>query len=124
MIKMDYLKKLGKNLFITILFLLLLAFLITILYYFNLLSNNIYNIFKLIIPLLSFFLGGFLSGMQATKKGALEGLKIGGITLLLFLLLSTFLFQTSFELKTMLYAIILLLTSTVGGIIGINKKSS
>ncbi len=119
---MFYIKKIVKSLIIFFLSTLFLSFLITLLYHFNIMSNSIYTIFKFITPLFSLFLSSFIFGKQAEKRGWLEGIKIGGIVVLIFLIISSFLLNQDFSIKMMLYYIILLLSSLVGGMVGINRK--
>lgn len=120
---MTYLKNLGKSLLLTLVLLVLSALLLTLLYHFNIVSAKIYNIFKLALPLLFVFIGAVQFGKTANKRGWLEGMKLGAIVILLFLIFSSFIYQSSFNPKMMLYFLLLLLDSFLGGMIGINKKS-
>lgn len=120
--KLMYLKRLGKILLLTISLILILSFFTTILYYFNLLSSQIYNILKLFISLFSLFIGSYQIGKKAEKKGILEGIKLGGILIFLFLILHSILFQENLNFKLFFYDLILLLTSAIGGMLGINQK--
>ncbi len=119
---MDYIKNLLKSLLLTVGLLLFLILILTLFYHFDIISNNIYSIFKLIIPLLSLFVGAFTLGKKVTKRGWLEGLKLGGILIFLFFTISSIFFEGGFTLKLVLYDIILLIVSILGGMIGINKK--
>ncbi len=119
---MLYLKKLVKSFFLFIILFIILSFLTTLFYHFNILSNNIYKIFELIVPIISLFISTFFLGKQSEKKGWLEGLKLGGIIILVFLTLASFLYNQNFSLKLTIYYIILLLVAASGGMIGINQK--
>ncbi len=119
---MFYIKKLIQTLGVFLISTMILVFLITLFYYFDVFSNNIYNIFKFIIPSLTLLISTILFGKQAEKKGWLEGIKIGGVVILLFLTLSSLVNGSDFSLRMMIYYIILLLISAVGGMIGINRK--
>ncbi len=118
---MAYLKNLSKILGITILMILGLSFLNTILYYFDIIASSVSSVMKLITPLISFFIGSYFLGKKAKKKGFLEGLKLGGILILLFLIIGS-LTKHSFSIKMMFYYFILLFTASVGGMAGINRK--
>lgn len=119
---MFYLKKILKSLGITFFVILITAFFLTLLYYFNIISSNIYNIFTLIIPIISLLIGSMFLGKKSDKKGWLEGLKLGSITILLFLCFASIIFKSNFSIKLSIYYIILLLISIVGGMIGINHR--
>ena len=100
MICLKYLNSILKVLLINILLILLLSSFTTLLYYFNLLSSGVYNIFKLLIPLFSIF---------------------GLLLIIVFIAISCFA-STSFSIKMMLYYLIILITAILGGMIGINKS--
>ena len=95
---------------------------ITILNYFNMLSNSIISIIKLILPILGMFISSYRLGKTSEKKGYLEGLKFGGIVILIFSLLVILL--DKFELKSLIYYLILILTSIMSSTVGINRKKT
>ena len=72
----------------------------------------------IIIMIITFIIMGFLKGKSSNNKGYLQGLKIGGILVVILFMISFF----NFSLKTIIYYIILLLSSVFGAMIGINKK--
>ena len=118
---MNYLKKLGKIIITTLLSIIILGFILTILYYFDIINNNIYNIMKMIIVLLSLFINAFFLGKNSTKYGLVEGLKLGAIFLIIMFIIKIFT-SNSFDIRTVIYSIIILLTTSIGSVIGINKK--
>lgn len=120
---MNYLKKLGRVTITTLLSIIILGFILTIFYYFNIIDNNIYNIMKLIIILASIFVNSFILGKISTKYGFVEGLKLGAIILVIMLIMKI-ISGSSFDIRTFIYSIIILLTSSIGSVIGINKKVS
>lgn len=67
------------------------------------------------------FAGGLLLGKKATKKGYLEGLKLGSIFLVIIFLLNV-IFYRHFDLYVVLYYLIILVGSTIGSMIGINLR--
>ena len=80
---MEYLKKLGFSLGITISSILVLTLLVTVLNYFNLFSEGLVNVFKIIIPIVSLFVGGFLMGKNSNENGWVEGLKFSLVFIIL-----------------------------------------
>ncbi len=120
---MTYIKNLGKSLLILVIMLFCLIFLISTLYYFNILNDTMYNIFKLIIPLITIFISTFLFGKKASKNGWLEGLKLGAILLFIFFILNKIFYDTKLDLRFFFYNFILLFTSVLGGMVGINKTN-
>lgn len=92
--------------------------------YFNILNNLITNIFELMIIILSMFIGGLYLGKNSQKKGYLEGLKIGLITIIILFSFGFLAYNQEFSLSSVLFYIIILISSVLGSIIGINKKSS
>ena len=76
---MKYLKNLGLSFIYIISIILILTFITTIFSYFNILNDKITSIIKIIIPIVSMFIGGFWIGKKSIKKGFLEGLKLGAI---------------------------------------------
>ena len=120
---MKYIKKLGISLGISILSIIALTFFITILSYFDIMSSKIVSIFKILIPIISLFIGGFIIGTRSNNKGLLEGLKLGLIFLFLDIIITALIFNAKFEIKYLLFYTIILMSSIFGSIIGINKKS-
>lgn len=118
---MNYLKKLGKIIITTLLSIIILGLILTILYYFDIINNNIYNIMKMVIVLLSLFINAFFLGKNSTKYGLVEGLKLGAIFLIIMFIIKIFT-SNSFDIRTVIYSIIILLTTSIGSVIGINKK--
>ena len=85
-----------------------LTLITTILYYFNITNNNINNVFKIIIFIITFLLSGIYIGRRAKQKYYIEGLKISGINIILFLLLSL-LFKYDFNIKQFIKCQLILL---------------
>ena len=78
----------------------------------------------MIIPIVSLLAGGFYIGKHSKENGWLEGLKIGLIFLVILFLLSYLGFQEGMHLKTWIYYLIILISSILGSMIGINKKKT
>lgn len=92
--------------------------------YFNILNNSTTNIFELISIIISMFIGGMYLGKNSQKKGYLEGLKIGVITITILFSFGFLAYNQEFSLSLLLFYIIILISSILGSVIGINKKSS
>ena len=114
-----YLISLGISLGLIIVF----AFFINILNYFELINTGAYKTILILLAALSIFVGAFLLGKKASQKGYLEGLKFGLITCLLMLIISYLAFDSNISIDSLIYYIILLFTSCTGSMIGINKKT-
>ena len=93
---------------------------LTLINYFNLLNSKIISILKLLLPLGAIFVSSYKLGKTTEQKGYLEGLKLGSIIILIFLVLVVIL--DKFSLKSLIYYSIILLTSVLSSMIGINKK--
>ena len=111
----------GKIILFFLVAMLILIFTNSIIYYFFKVSYKTINVILLIGTLLTFLIGGFLQGSRASTKGYLAGFKIGLILVLIFIALN-FIFIKNFNLANILYYGILILSSVLGGMIGINKK--
>ena len=116
-------KKFGISLIYIVSILLILALIITIFNYFNIMSDKTIAIFKIIIPIISLFIGGIYLGMNTKLKGFCNGLKLGLIFIGILIILNI-IFISDFEFKNILYYLILLITTSLGSMIGINIKKS
>ena len=117
---MNYLKRLGKVILFTLLSIIILGLLLNTLYYFDIISNNIYNIMKMIIVLTTLFVNALILGKNTDKYGILEGLKLGAIFILIMIIIKI-ITNSTFDIRTFIYSIIIILTTSIGSIIGINK---
>ena len=113
-----YLKSFSYILIAVIIFNLI----ISILYYFNIIGSNIINYFKLIMIAISMLIGGIFIGINSNKKGWLEGIKIGVAIIIMFFIISYSAFDQGINIKTIIYYFILLSSSMLGSMIGINRK--
>ncbi len=113
-----------KNLIISLVSIFLSLLIISTLYYFDLLSNNVVNYLRPLIIMLNIFIGSYIVGKKAEKKGYLEGLKYGSLILGSFLLIALFFFRNFLRLRFILYDIILLAIAVLGSMIGINRKKN
>lgn len=102
-------------------FIILLTFICSLL---NLIGVNstITNLMIFVFNILAFFIFGFKTGKKANNKGYIAGLKIGGLFLLILIIINLFSARNFFNITTIIYYVLLILSSTLGGSIGINKK--
>ncbi len=121
---MKYLKKLGMSFAYMISTILILTFIVTILSYFNIMNDKVVSVFKIIIPVVSLFIGGFYIGKRSNKAGYIEGLKLGLIFSIVLVIFNYLALYNSFKLKYLLFYLILIVTSILGSMIGINRKKS
>ena len=118
---MDNIKKYGTSLGIFFLSVFSYCLILNILYYFDLISDDLLKIFIIILSSISIFISSFILGRKTKSKAYLEGIKFGVISILMMILISFLMFD-SFSLGSILYYIIILSFSIFGSIIGINKK--
>ncbi len=116
------LKNYGYSFLIVISSLLIINLFLTIFSYFNLFSTKVIDIMGFVLMLVSLFISSYILGTKSKKNGYLEGLKFGGIIVLIFILLVILL--DKFLLRSLIYYVILILTSIFGSMLGINKKSN
>lgn len=116
--KKTYLTYIG----IFIIYCILIAFILTILNYFHITYSKGSNIISLTSMIIIFSIIGFKFGKKATKKGYLEGLKIGSSLIILFIVINILFFHSFFQFEKLIYYITLILSSTLGSMIGINNK--
>lgn len=101
---------------------LILNFILSLLYYFNLIGSGIINYLKLFVVTISMLIGGVYIGRRTSKNGWLEGLKVGAEVIVLFFIVSYLAFDKGINIKTIIYYFILIAASILGSMIGINKK--
>ena len=112
----NYLKTIGEFFIILLVFNLIM----TIFSYFELLNQSIINIINFIFIILLFIFLGFRIARKTKLKGYLNGLIISFILSLIFIVFS--LINNDFNLSSLLYYLILIASSVVGGIFGVNKE--
>ena len=94
---------------------------LTILYYYDFINLGTYNILKLVILLFSTLISSIYLGTKAKQKGYLEGIKLALIIITLFIIPTIIL--SNFSLKILIYYLIILITCSLGSMIGINIKT-
>ena len=121
---MKYLKNLGMSFIYIIATILILTFIITILSYFNIMNDKVTSIFKITIPIIALLIGGIYIGKRSLKRGFLEGLKLGAIFSLILIIFNYLALGNSFKIKYLLFYIILIISSILGSMIGINRRKN
>lgn len=114
-----------KNILVSLAYFLLslivYLLIITSLAHFNIISYKSVSLISFIYIISLFMLSGFRMGMRSEKKGYLSGLIIGVFNIILILILAL-IFRSFPEIKSLIYFLVLLLSSTLGGMFGINIK--
>lgn len=104
-----------------ILFISLLIF--TTLNYFDIINNKFLTILEILTIIMSTTIGGLLFGKSSKEKGWLEGIKLGTIFIFLLFIIDL-LFIHFFSFKILFYDLILILSTMIGSMIGISKKTN
>lgn len=119
---MEKIKKYFKPILYFYVILLSYLIIITTLNYFNLVSYKTISVISFIVVILLFMFIGFRVASKSDKKGYINGLIIGGFSIILFLFIAIILGETP-KITSGIYFLILLLSSTIGGMFGINYKN-
>lgn len=101
---------------------LMITFIVSLLNLFGI-NSGITAIIMLICNILLFFVLSFFNAFKLKKKGFLEGIILGIIFIGLMFIIKLILFNNSLGISTLIYYLILLITSILGGMFGVNKKS-
>lgn len=81
------------------------------------------TVIKIIIPIISLFISSMLLGRNIEEKGYIEGIKFGFGYLLIATIIKVIL-GTGFNYKVIIIYILMLFSSIIGAMIGINTKKS
>ena len=120
MITISYLKKYSKTIFLNILEILIFLFILTILYYYNIINNKTYQILKLITLLLSIFINSYLLKTKSKTKSYIDGIKYGIIFIILIFIPTIILSKISNKL--LIYYPLILSTSTLASMMKYKKN--
>jgi len=113
-----------KSLILILLSIVLLSFIVGTLNYFNIINTKLVSIFEIISIIMSMIIGGIYIGKNSNQKGFLEGIKIGLITIIILFLFGYLGLEQKINISLLFFYIIILISSILGSILGINKKSS
>lgn len=111
-----------KNIITIFIILIIITFLAGSLAYFDKISDTSVLIIQEVTLYIYLFIINYLNGKKQQKNGYLEGLKLGSIIALLFLLIHLLL-NKSIDLKYIIYYLTIIFVSMIGSILGINKKT-
>ena len=114
------------NYSITILFLLISTFVVSLiltsLVYFNVINNNLYLILSNIISIILFLLSGVFLGLKSEKKGLVKGLVFGILYLSIALIVKFTIIKDTLEIQSALNILLRFIVLPIGSIIGVNLK--
>ena len=115
-----------KNLLFSLLyffiFIIVANIFIILLFYFNIFNAGIIKILKFMTPIIAIAINSYILGKKSIKKGFLEGLKLGGIISILFLIIS--IITKVFNYESLIYYLVIILASVLSSMFGINRKDS
>ena len=115
-------KETFKSLILIFSIIVLSTLLINLLYYFDIISNNLVKYCKMIFLVIAFFVGGVYMGKNSPNKGYLYGLRLSLIIILVFVVFGIVFNNLSFA--RIIYYIITIVCITFGSMVGINRKSN
>ncbi len=102
-------------------FIFVLTFILSFFNYINFIDGA-FTFFMILNFIVSVFIGGFVCGKRSLKKGWLEGLKYGFVFLIILSLLNVLGFSNGLSLKYFVFCSIILVSSILGGMIGIGFR--
>lgn len=88
----------------------------------NYFSNYTGTIIKIFIPITATFISTIILGKKTTTKAYLEGLKFTSIYLVIMLITNYLILNNTFNIKSLIFYILILFTGTIGSMLGINIK--
>lgn len=119
---MNCLKNIGISCIFSVGLILILTFILTIFNYINFINNGVFTFFEVFNLVVSVFIGGFLVGKKALKKGWLEGIKFGLVFCFLMFLINYLGFDMNVSFKFIMFNIIILVVAMFGGMVGISFR--
>lgn len=120
---METLKKYIISIAISIGLILIFALFLNILNYFDILNKNLYKGILVLFLVISIASGSYNLGYNSKEKGYLNGIYFGIAISTLFIILSV-LFKENVTISSFIYYLIIVITSTIGSTIGINKRTT
>lgn len=118
---MKCIKNIGISCLYSYGFIFVFTFILTILNYINFIDGA-FTFFMIFNLVLSVFIGGFICGKRSLKNGWLEGLKYGFVFLIILSILSFVGFNSKIGIKYFVFCSIILVSSILGGMIGIGFR--
>ena len=120
---MNKVKKLFKQAGWWILYLFGYVVILMLLNYTKLFTYSTLVKFNYICIALILLASGILAGRSCEKKAYIRGIELSGIIVLVLFLLNI-IFIRSFNLKTFMYYLLIIVSFTIGSMIGINLKKT
>ncbi len=117
---MKNIKKFSLSILSIIITIIFVSLFLTILYYFDYISTDTYKFFKIGALVITLIVNSIILGRNSIKNGYLDGIKLG-ILLILFCTFVTIV-QKKISIHLILYNIIILISTALGSMIGINTK--
>lgn len=117
---MKNLKKFSLSILSIIITIIFVSLFLTILYYFDYISTDTYKFFKIGALVITLIVNSIILGRNSIKNGYLDGIKLG-ILLILFCTFVTIV-QKKISIHLIIYNVIILISTTLGSMIGINTK--
>ncbi|MDC2863260.1 MULTISPECIES: TIGR04086 family membrane protein [unclassified Bacillus (in: firmicutes)] len=121
---MDGTKKLsiavGFGIVTLLIFACLASIIIALLLKFTNINEGTLSIALLILAIVSTVIAGFVAGVKAQGKGWFVGGSTGGIFAILVFLVNYLGFSSTLSSAQLLYQLIIIAASTIGGILGVN----
>ena len=111
-----------KSFLLIIILLFISSLIINILYYFDIIGNNLVKYLKMFLIIASCFIGGIYIGRKTEYKGYISGLKLSLIISLFFIIAGIVFNNLNFN-KVVFYLIIITCI-TFGSMIGISKNKT
>ncbi len=93
----------------------------SVFHYFGVMKLASVGTVNFVVMAIILFLGGIYMGKKTSKKGYLEGLKLGGVVVVLSFA-SNIILVRHFDLYVVLYYFVLAVAATIGSMIGINLR--
>ena len=94
----------------------------TLLYYFNITNDKINKIILYLIGITAMFIGSLKLSKNLNQKGIISGLVYFTICFVVIIFTSLVILKVDFKLTNIIYYLVLLIFSLLGGIIGKNMK--
>ena len=120
---METIKKYFISLGITLGLMIILAFIINVLNYFDILNKGTYKGLLILSSVMSSAIGGYIIGNKSNSKGYIKGIVFGIVIIALFIIIAL-LTNNSFSIASFIYYLIIIITSSIAGAVGINKKTT
>lgn len=117
---MKNIKKFSLSIISIIITIIFVSLFLTILYYFDYISTDTYKFFKICALVITLIVNSIILGRNSIKNGYLDGIKLG-ILLILFCTFVTIV-QKKISIHLIIYNVIILISTTLGSMIGINTK--